>query len=498
MGAKQKLERAGISRALDYVIKDPEQNVPKIMDIVDTLVPDNVMAPQRKMVRNAIDSKGNWYRYILRLTTEMDEGVARRLLKSLVLDVVFDAWPIQEANREKYQCNIPWAILLDPTSACNLHCTGCWAADYGHQLNLSFEDIDSIIEQGKALGVHLYIYTGGEPLVRKKDVIRLCEKHQDCVFLSFTNATLIDEEFCADMKRVANFVPAISVEGFGEATDARRGAGTFAKVSHAMDLLRGNGLPFGVSTCYTSQNYQAIATEEFFDWMIDKGALFAWFFTYMPIGKNAPTDLMATPAQREELYHFIRRMRDEKPLFTMDFWNDGEYVGGCIAGGRRYLHINANGDVEPCVFAHYSNANIHDTSLLDALRSPLFMAYYRNQPFSGNLLRPCPILDNQGELARIVRESGAKSTDLDGAEDAGDLCAKCIPVADAWEPVANRLWENPADPRYPMRHSGHVGQADSDLRRLERLERKLDHQQAPDAQESTASEKVLEEVAVGK
>ena len=276
--------------------------------------------------------------------------------------------------------------------------------------------------------------------MRKKDIIRLCEKHSDCVFLSFTNATLIDEDFCNEMIRVANFVPAISVEGFEEATDARRGAGTFAKLSHAMDLLREHGLPFGVSTCYTSQNYRSIASEEFFDWMIDKGAYFAWFFTYMPIGKNAPTDLMATPEQREELYGFIRSMRTKKPLFTMDFWNDGEFVGGCIAGGRRYLHINAAGDVDPCVFVHFSDSNIHDMSLLDALRRPLFMAYHDGQPFNDNMLRPCPMLENPGKLQEMVEKSGARSTDMQSPEPVENLTKKCQPYAENWTPTAGRLW----------------------------------------------------------
>lgn len=293
-----------------------------------------------------------------------------RLLKTLIADANNLAWPKQEKMREKYRCNIPWAILLDPTSACNLRCTGCWAAEYGHALNLTLDDIDSIIEQGKKLGCHIYIYTGGEPLVRKADVIRLCEKHQDCVFLCFTNATLIDEAFCDDIIRVANFVPAISAEGTRETTDSRRGEGTYDKIDHAMDLLHARGIPFGISACWTCQNADAIASEEYFDWMIDKGALFCWLFHYMPVGAGAPKELMPTMEQRAHVYEFVRKMREVKPLFTLDFQNDGEYVGGCIAGGRRYLHINAAGDVEPCVFIHYSNVNIHNASLLDALRSP--------------------------------------------------------------------------------------------------------------------------------
>ena len=145
---------------------------------------------------------------------------------------------LQEEVAEKNNCNVPWAILLDPTSACNLHCTGCWAAEYGHKLNLSLETIDSIIRQGKEMGTYMYIYTGGEPLVRKKDLIKICEMHPDCEFLSFTNGTLIDEEFCQEMLRVKNFVPAISLEGFEDANDSRRGQGVYEKVMHAMDLLK--------------------------------------------------------------------------------------------------------------------------------------------------------------------------------------------------------------------------------------------------------------------
>ena len=141
---------------------------------------------------------------------------------------------------------------------------------------------------------------------------------------------------------------------------------------HAMKLLKDRGLPFGVSTCYTGMNVDSVSSEEYFDKLIDCGALFAWFFHYMPVGNDASPELLLTPDQREEMYHAIRKFRSTKAIFTLDFQNDAEFVHGCIAGGRHYLHINANGDVEPCVFIHYSNCNIKDTSLLDALKSPIF------------------------------------------------------------------------------------------------------------------------------
>ena len=467
MKATDQIKRAALNKTIDYLLENPERNVAKIMDMIDRVAPDDVFPTQRAAFHQAIDDESNWYQLIMKILTDMNPQVKDRLIKTFVVDANMLAWPKQEAMRDQYHCNIPWAILLDPTSACNLRCTGCWAAEYGHKQNLTYEEIDSIINQGVKLGTHVYIYTGGEPLVRKHDLINLCEAHPDCAFLSFTNATLIDEEFVQDMIRVANFVPAISVEGFEEATDARRGEGTYAKVSRAMELLRENGLPFGVSCCYTSANASSIASEEFFDWLIEKGALFAWVFTYMPVGVGSPTSLMVHADQREHLYRFIREMREKKPLFTLDFQNDGEFVGGCIAGGRRYLHINAAGDVEPCVFAHYANVNIREASLLDALRSPLFMQYYEGQPFNDNLLKPCPILENEGLLADMVKRAGAHSTDLQEKESAEDLCAKCHDSIAEWTPVAERIWNDKGDPLYDKRKNDPTqGMADTDMRKL--------------------------------
>lgn len=127
-------------------------------------------------------------------------------------------------------------------------------------------------------------------------------------------------------------------------------------------------------------------------------------------------------------------------LETFDFQNDAAYVHGCIAGGRNYLHINAKGDMEPCVFIHYSDCSIHDTSLLDALRSPLFMAYHDNQPFNDNILRPCPMLENPEVLRAMVKATGAVNTDYESPETVDHLCDKTTPYAENWKGAADKLW----------------------------------------------------------
>ncbi|HAV41812.1 MAG TPA: hypothetical protein DCW97_05315, partial [Acidobacteria bacterium] len=161
------------------------------------------------------------------------------------------------------------------------------------------------------------------------------------------------------------------------------------------------------------------------------------------VGKQARTDLLATPEQRALMFRRINEIRATKPLFGMDFWNDGQYAKGCIAGGRRYFHITAAGDVEPCAFIHYSNVNIHDVSLMDALRSPIFMQYRRRQPFNDNPLRPCPLLDNPEILVDMVKESKAKSTDMEAPEDVEELTAKTREAARKWVPVAEKIRPRP-------------------------------------------------------
>ena len=309
---------------------------------------------------------------------------------------------------------MPFIILFDPTSACNLKCKGCWAAEYGHRQSLSNEEMDSIVTQGKEMGTHFYMLTGGEPLIRKDDIVSLARKHQDCAFVIYTNATLVDQKFCDDMNEVGNISLALSLEGTEESNDWRRGDGAYRHTLDAMEILQKNKCLFGISVCYTRKNLEYVTSDEFIDMILEKGAKYALCFNYMPVGHGADKELIPTPAQREYMYKWLRKMRNSKtgkPLFVMDFQNDAEYVGGCIAGGRNYFHINSAGDIEPCVFIHYSNANIRTHTLKEALKTPLFMQYYKNQPFNDNHLRPCPMLENPDMLRKMVAQSGAKSTD---------------------------------------------------------------------------------------
>ncbi|MBI9094738.1 MAG: hypothetical protein JEY71_07640 [Sphaerochaeta sp.] len=202
-------------------------------------------------------------------------------------------------------------------------------------------------------------------------------------------------------------------------------------------------MPFGFSTCYHANNTEYVGSDEFIQLMISKGALFGWYFTYIPVGKDAPLSLVASPAQRSYMLKRVREIRAQRPLFVLDFWNDGNYVDGCIAGGRRYFHINAHGDREPCAFIQYACENIHDKPLLEALKNPMIKAYHDHQPCNTDMFRPCPMFDNPEILVEMVNQSGAKSTQEPlSAESVEQLYQKCKPIADKLKPVADKLCQS--------------------------------------------------------
>lgn len=447
---KHAAERKAVGVLIDNLLKklgkaeDKGEEFGKILDLVEKFVGnENNKATFEKVRAIANDPTNRWTRFISRVIDETHPNVAKMLLLNLGYEAFLNGTKTIRENREKYGCNIPWLILFDPTSACNMHCQGCWSGTYGHKNNLSYEDMDKIVTEGKELGAHLFMMTGGEPLVRKKDILRLAEKHNDCEFSLFTNSTLIDEELCKEVIRLGNITFQLSIEGTPDTNDARRGDGHYDAVMKAMDLLQEYGIIYGTSICYTRANIEAVTDEKFVRMLSEKGARFGFYFHYMPVGNNAVVDLMPTMEQRKEIIQKIRYFRSSEcdlEFFPMDFQNDGEYVGGCIAGGRNYFHINSSGDAEPCVFIHFSDSNIHEKSILEMLQSPLFMKYHEGQPFNRNHLRPCPMLENPKLLREMVEETGAHQTNEESAESVDHLCDKCDSYAEEWKPFAEEIW----------------------------------------------------------
>lgn len=428
-----------IQQGLNYLARDPRKNLGALMDWAERLARHERHKEQIRLARTMLgDPDSNWYRLADRVLREVHPKNRDCLVTNFFVNSWFLGIPRQQEVSDREGFNVPYTILIDPTARCNLRCLGCWAGDYNQRDELDLATLDRILGEARDLGIYFIVYSGGEPLLRMQDLLVLARKYDDMSFHAYTNGTLVDEEMVRGLAEVGNFTLAFSVEGFRETTDFRRGRGVFDRVMRSMDRMREAGLIFGFSSTYTRQNTEELASDAFIDLMIDKGCLFGWLFTYVPVGKDVDTEFMATPAQREAMFRKLQEWRRTKPIAVFDFWNDGELVRGCIAGGRHYFHINAAGEIEPCAFIHYANGNIRDMSVAEALRSPIFQCYQKRQPFNTNMLRPCPLIDNPLALAEIVRESGARPTQVHET-DAIKTAEVLLDYAERWGERAENL-----------------------------------------------------------
>lgn len=385
---------------------------------------------QLEEFKKLLKARHPFAKWLRRVNNELNPHCRNVFFKNIIVKNHFTVRKKRNEFAKRAGFRGPTNIVISPTIRCNLRCEGCWAGKFKQVPDMEMELLERIVEEARdELGINFITITGGEPFIRK-DLLSLYEKYPDVQFHIYTNGTLIDEEVTKRLGELGNVVPMISVEGREEKTDARRGKGIYRKVMKAMDNLKEEGVFFGFSVTTTRYNVREVTTDEFIDNLIKKGCFNGWYFQYIPIGRNPDTSLMLTPQQRDYSRRRVYKLRNTKPIFLADFWNDGPAVNGCMAGGKQYLHINALGDIEPCVFAQFAVDNIRDKTISEALKSPFFRAIRDGIPYDGNHLRPCMVVDHPEYLRNYVKKFGAHPTSPQGG------CLFSSPVKDRLDEYA--------------------------------------------------------------
>jgi MoaA/NifB/PqqE/SkfB family radical SAM enzyme len=355
-----------------------------------------------------------------------------------------NAWFVGGKKRDFYEENYgfrpPFIMILSPTWQCNLRCAGCYTLGQQRHPGLEYDLVKRILKEARELGIHFVTILGGEPFMYPH-LFQMLEDHPDIFFQVYTNGTLMNQETAHRFAELGNVAVVVSCEGYEEETDRWRGKGVYRKLMDAMDYLREARVILGSSATVTKQNVETVASDAFIDKLVDKGVVAQMYFLYLPVNGQGDINLMVTPEQRDYLRRQVIRFRREKPLFVLDFWNDGPHVEGCIAGGRRYFHINANGDVEPCVYTHIAQHNIRDVSLAEALDSKLFRCIRNRQPHNSNHLRPCMIIDNPHIYREVIEECGAYFTHPGAEEVVTDMAKDMDAYANRFGAYADKVWQ---------------------------------------------------------
>jgi MoaA/NifB/PqqE/SkfB family radical SAM enzyme len=339
---------------------------------------------------------------------------------------------VQNYNN-KYGELPPTFIVFSPTQRCNLKCIGCYAASGADTpVTIPYPIVDRVVREVHDLfGARFITISGGEPFLYKSEgrtLLDIYHEYDDMFFLVYTNGTLIDERAARRLAESANVTPAISVEGLEKETDQRRGGGTFRKILKALEHLRDQGVPFGISVTATSKNIDVLLGDEFYDFYFEQqGACYMWEFQMMPIGRGTDElELMVTPQARLDLYRKWEQLLSEKQYCVADFWNSGVLARGCIAYGRNggYAYVDWHGNVTPCAFIPYYVDNVYELykngkTLADAMFSDFMKKGRQWQKDYGldnwskpdNWLMPCSIRDHYEFFRNAVLPKEAKPED---------------------------------------------------------------------------------------
>ena len=305
--------------------------------------------------------------------------------------------------------HIPAFLIASITSQCNLHCAGCYSrcnnatTDEDPGNLLTQDDWNKIFNEANDLGISFILLAGGEPMLRR-DVIEAAGNIPDILFPVFTNGTFMNGRYLDLLDEHRNLIPIISLEGDREVTDRRRGDGVYDKLVSAMDSLNGRGIIFGTSVTVTSENLDEVLSDAFVSDLSAQGCKAVIYVEYVPVEEES-IDLAPGDKEREVIEGRISDLRrDYQQMLFISFPGDEKSSGGCVAAGRGFFHINAYGGAEPCPFSPYSDINVKDTSLKDAIDSVLFRKLRTGGYLLDDHIGGCTLAAKKGEVQRLLQE----------------------------------------------------------------------------------------------
>ena len=303
--------------------------------------------------------------------------------------------------------NIPVFLIASITSSCNLHCIGCYsrannACNDNTPLNqLTDDEWEDIFREAKDIGISFIVLAGGEPLIRK-DVIIKATDFPEILFPIFTNGTMLNNEYFKLFDDNRNLVPIISIEGNEQKTDKRRGKGVYSKLVESMEFMRKNNIFFGVSITFTKINLTSLISNDFINKLHDYGCKVIFFIEYVPLSADT-INIAPGDEERNILSKEINHLRQKySDMLFLSFPGDEKTSGGCLAAGRGFFHINSHGDAEACPASPYSDINVKETSIIEALNSRLFKSLQDEGILIDQHIGGCVLFEHKDEVEKIL------------------------------------------------------------------------------------------------
>lgn len=309
---------------------------------------------------------------------------------------------VRRSEHEEAGLHVPPFMIASITHRCNLKCAGCYAqATHKPGAEMDLGRLEKVFSEARELGISIILLAGGEPLVRREDVLKITAAFPEIIFPLFTNGTLFDEAVLSELKRQRNIIPVISIEGYQEDTDGRRGEGVYDYLKSLFRKMKGAGLFYGTSITLTRTNYGTVTDKTFLRGLMKEGCKLFFFIDYVPV-KEGTEDWILTQKQQAQIPLLTASLRKELQGLFIAFPGDEEALGGCLAAGRGFVHVSPAGDLEPCPFAPYSDTSLKDVSLKEALESKLLKTIRDNHHKLTQTQGGCALWENREWLKSII------------------------------------------------------------------------------------------------
>ncbi len=350
-------------------------------------------------------SIGSFYQDVLRIAASKP-AIVWFFLRSLI-------WQRSAARRrrewKKQGIQVPPFMIVSVTNRCNLRCKGCYAQALRGETGKEMDEdtLRRVVEQAHEIGVSIMILAGGEPLVRK-DIMNITREFKEITFFLFTNGLLMTYDIIRNIKKQKNVVPVFSLEGYEEETDGRRGKGVYAHLLNIVEDLKKARILWGVSLTITTANYGLLSGGNFVKDFFSHGCRMFFFPEYVPI-KDGTRDLILDPVQRDAVSTMMQEYRRKFPAVFITFPEDEDKFGGCLSAGRGFIHVSAEGSLEPCPFAPYSTSNLRSVPLKEALQSDFLRTIRAHHRELSEVKGTCALWEKREWLATVHEQAQQKA-----------------------------------------------------------------------------------------
>jgi len=404
-----KLPKIISNELLEITANVSDKNLLKALGILEKLASIKWQLQGFSAIKQLIQDQHPGIEAVRRILRNANPAARSAILNNFALGSILLGYRKRLDFYNKHGVATPATLMISPTLRCNMKCYGCYAGTHEKRQELSYEEVDEIISGAADAGTNFIIILGGEPFMLPW-MMDMLEKYPSLAFQIFTNGLLINDEKVERLAAAGNVAITIGLDGFREQTDNRRGPGTYDKATAIMRKLSNAGVVVGFSAMLSTKNLDTIYSDEFLDAMIENGAGYGWIPVVLPQGRACvEKDLFLSEVQKKEIETLANEARKRKPILLVDFYNDSRLTEGCGAG-RITAHINANGDVEPCVLMPFAADNIREKAFVDILRSGFFEGLRDINHRYCKETQTCMWVHKPKEVLDVINTCGARST----------------------------------------------------------------------------------------